>query len=114
MRNNLFDSLLSNPKFPNDIKTALGELEAFLSCGSAAPSFFSLVSFQSHACSELFQHQTNNSSTLLGFLLLSVPAIIHVLYQYCIAMLTNPCHCRRSIHRDRPALLASRLGWQQG
>ncbi|CAL5221808.1 g4064 [Coccomyxa viridis] len=25
VRNNLFDSLLSNPKFPNDIKTALGE-----------------------------------------------------------------------------------------
>ena len=31
VRNNLFDSLLSNPKFPKDIKTALGEPLAFQS-----------------------------------------------------------------------------------
>lgn len=28
MRNNLFDSLLSNSKFPKDIKAALGEQQA--------------------------------------------------------------------------------------
>ena len=28
VRNNLFDSLLRNPKFPKDIQTALGELQA--------------------------------------------------------------------------------------
>ena len=31
VRNNLFDSLLSNAKFPKDIKAALGELQALTS-----------------------------------------------------------------------------------